>query len=217
MTYVDKKVITPDDLGSGITYNPVTQQYEVDLSNYVQRGQNGSWGDTIPVSSDLHIPQRLVAYDASTKNKPFNSRYGTAISFSSNGNLTKARQNWISTLAFGTDQRIFYTQSINAGQDNWVAIPTATFSEHTVNFSSTTPAAGASTVVNVPTGVVVHRHKLTNLRMRVDLPNSSIMFQGKLEAVIDSRSNITGIEFTNDSAFNIPRGRPLTIFMSYEI
>lgn len=187
-----------------------------DLTNYVIKGENGSWSDTIPVATNLQQPQRIVKYEPTTANRPPNSNYGVAVSWSSKGTFAKEAGNWVPTLAFDTMQRLYHTQSINGTNDVWVCIPTATFSEHTVKFSSTMPSAGAAMVLSVPTGVVVHRNKLTNLRMRVDLTSSSIMFQGKLEAVIDSSSNITGIKFVNDSSFNIPSGRPLTIFMSYE-
>lgn len=212
----DVRVVLASDMGAGISLNPTSKQYEVPLNDYVVKGSNGSWADTVPIATNLQQPQRIVRYEPTTTNRPPNSNYGVAVSWSSTGNFTKTAGNWIPTLAFDTMQRLYHTQSINGANDTWVCIPTASFTYHTIRFSSTMPAQGSAMVLSVPTGVSVHRNKLTDLRMRVDLASSSIIFLGKLEAVIDSNSIITGIKFTNDTAFAIPSGRPFTIFMSYE-
>lgn len=212
MTYVDKKVITPDDLGSGITYNPVTQQYEVDLSSYVQKGQNGTWGDTITPATDLREPQPLTYYDNNTNNRPFGNTYGVAISFGGKGHLRKEDESWIFTLAFGTDRKLFVTQSINGGQDTWFGIPTSTRSLHTIRVTGTTPAVGSSVVIPVSG---IGRGSIASLNVRIDLSDFSVCLGCPIETVEDGR-RVTGLKFTNLTEYNVPQGRSLTIYITYE-
>lgn len=194
---VDVRVVTPDD-----------------LSPYVQKGQNGTWGDTIALATNLYNPTRLSYYEPSTQNKPQGSSYGAAISFSSKGHLRKESQNWIYTLAFSTDQRIFLTQSINAGQDNWVGIPTSSVSLHTIKVTGTTPAVGSS--VTIPVTGIGNRDRIASASLRVDLANGAICPNCPIEIVAGSSNRVTGVKFTNLAEYNIPQGRPLTVFITFE-
>lgn len=202
----NKSFATKDDLAEFAT--------KAALENYVRKGRNGSWGDTIPVTADLFIPQRLVSYAPSTKNKPLNSNYGSAISFSNKGSLNKASQNWITTLAFGTDQRIFYTQSINAGQDDWLAIPTSTVSLHTIKLTGTMPAVDAE--LTIPVTGMGNRDRVASIRMRFDLANTSLCMDCPVEIISDNAKRITGLKFTNAASYDIPQGRPFAMFVTIE-
>lgn len=183
------------------------------INQRVVKGNNGTWGDSVAVSTDLHQPQRLTFYEPSTKNKPSGSSYGTAVSYSNQGHFRKASQNWITTLAFSTDQKVFLTQSINGGQDGWLAIPTATFACHTSKLSSTLPALGGSVVIPFS---VNNRNAIVDVSVRVDLANSSLILKDNVEIIINERSQVTGLKITNNTNNSLTNNRPMTIYVSIE-
>lgn len=187
---------------------------KADLMPYVQKGKNGTWGDTIAVSTNLYNPTRLGYYEPSTQNRPPSSSYGAVISFGSKGHLRKESQNWVYTLAFGTDQKIFLAQSINGGQDNWIAIPTSSVPLHTIKATGTTPAVGSS--VTIPVSGIGNRDRIASASPRVDLANGAICPNCPIEIVADSSNRVTGVKFTNLAEYNTPQGRPLIVFITFE-
>lgn len=100
------------------------------LDKCVQKGQNGTYIDVIPLSQNAYNPSRLAYFDPSTKNRP-PSAYGVLYGFSSKGDFAKRGENWITTLASGTDGRLYFCLSVNGGQDGWNEVIT-TNSRHAV-------------------------------------------------------------------------------------
>lgn len=198
---------------------------KADKTTTVQKGYNGTWGDTISKSLNLHNPVRLSYWDTGTQNRP-EWGWGTAISISSQGHFIKQSQNWIMTLAFGTDQNLYLTQSINGGQDGWVkfyhtqnivkehlnvaSIKTGSnsFSRKWLKISNEImPALGSSTTIDCP----IARNKIIAIHARAD--GESISFiQGINIQLYDGYMTLTN--GTNNSQ---SRGVPLTIYIEYEV
>lgn len=194
--------IIPDDIKQ-------LRQY---LDGKSDKGKNGTWGDKITLATDLYQPQRLTYYEPSSRNKPFNSSYGTVVSVASQGEFVKRGQNWIASLAFSTDQRIFFTQSINAGQDNWVAVPTASFSYHSQKIASIFPSVGQS--VTIPFSLN-NRNLAVDVSVRVDLVNNSLLLKDTVEVIVEN-NRVTGLKITNNTNNSATNNRPMTVYVRHE-
>lgn len=205
---IDVRIATHEDLTDYVK--------RANMSDYVRKGLNGTWGDVISLATDLYNPTRLTYYQPTTQNKPQGSSYGAAISFGSRGHLRKDSRNWIYTLAFSIDKKIFLTQSINGGQDSWVAIPTASVALHTIKVTGTTPAVGSS--VTIPVSDIADRNRVASTSVRVDFPSSAVCLNCPIEIIADSSNSnrVTDVKFTNLTEYNVPQGSPFTIFITFE-
>lgn len=202
------------------------------LDTYVLKGNNGTWAtnpDT-PVR-DCFVPTIIGYYTPETQSNRPNS-YGSLHSFSSQGTLTKQHNNWITTLAFGTDARIFYNQSINAGQTAWFEIATTEsrqaiiqsngiqmgqnitqrnvtatgFVKRTAKLSDTTPPRGSGKSINHP----FNKNKIVGISYRIDGDGFSSC-QGLSIEIHDTHFAVESI-FTNASLGN----KPVTFYVEYE-
>lgn len=203
-----------------------------DLSQYVLKGQNGTWQENPTTAvTDCFTPTIIGYYSPETvSNRP--SSYGSLHSFSSKGTLTKQHNNWITTIAFSTDARIFYTQSINAGQTAWFEFATTEsrqaiiqsngiqmgqnisvrnvtangYVKRTAKLSSTTPARSSGKTINHP----FNRSKITGISYRIDGDGFSSC-EGLAIEIHDTYFNVESI-FTNAQLGN----KPVTFYIDYE-
>lgn len=90
------------------------------MAGKVSKGANGTWPDTIPSAYNLwENPRVIQAFGSGVANTP--TTFGVAISWANvapdaSGNFTKANGRWINQIAFGTNNDVYFGQSINGNQ-----------------------------------------------------------------------------------------------------
>lgn len=204
------------------------------LNGYVIKGNNGTWADAPELSRDAYHPTRLSYYNPSTQNRP--NSYGVITSFSSKGHFTKQGENWINSVAFGTDGTIKFCQSVNGGQTAWYDIyneattPNRQIITNGLQAGKSFRSGGQSiatgfvkgwakmVVGNAPpplSGMTVShpfdRRKIINVSARIDGDGMSFV-QG---LVIEVHDNYFSIE--NNTANANTAGKPLTLYIEYEM
>lgn len=219
---------------SGLRSELAEQKQQNNANNYVIKGENGTWGDTIPLSANAYAPTRLSYYNPSTQNRP--NSYGTMIAFSSQGHFSKQAENWINTVAFGTDGTIKFCQSVNGGQTAWYDIyneattPNRQIITNGLQAGKSFRSGGQSiatgfikgwakmVVGNAPpplSGTTVShpfdRRKIINVSARIDGDGMSFV-QGLM---IEVHDNYFSIE--NNTANANTAGKPLTLYIEYEM
>ncbi|WP_125892285.1 hypothetical protein [Stenotrophomonas maltophilia] len=86
----------------------------------VSKGANGTWPDAIPSAWNLwEAPRVIQAFGTTATNTP--AGFGVALAWANSapdasGNFSKASGRWISQIAFGTNNDVYFTQSINGAQ-----------------------------------------------------------------------------------------------------
>lgn len=86
----------------------------------VSKGANGTWPDTIPSAYNLwENPRVIQAFGSGVANTP--TTFGIAISWANmapdtSGNFTKGSGRWINQIVFGTNNDVYFGQSINGNQ-----------------------------------------------------------------------------------------------------
>lgn len=179
---------------------------------------------------DLHAPSQIGYYsqESASANRP--NPYGVAVSFSSMGHFNKQHNNWISTVAFGTDGRIFFNQNINGGATTaWReiyhsgvtgsrsihlgavraggAVGTAQpFYTRWAKLTDTTPPMNGGKSINHR----FNRQKIVGISYRIDGDGFSSC-QGLHIEIHDNYLNVESV-FTNAQLGN----KPLTVFVAYE-
>lgn len=179
---------------------------------------------------DVHAPTRQGYYsqELNSANRP--TGYGVAVSFSSMGHFNKVHNNWISTIAFGTDGRLFFSQSINGAANNpWReiyhsgiigsrnvamsavragnAVGTAQpFFKKWAKLSDTTPPKGSGK--SIPHSF--NRQKIINVSYRIDGAGFSAC-EGLYIEIHDSHFAIETVH-PNAQLGN----KPVTIYVEYE-
>ncbi|HDS1550672.1 hypothetical protein [Stenotrophomonas maltophilia] len=89
-------------------------------SGKVTKGANGTWPDSIPTAWNLWEGPRVIqAFGTSSNNAPVS--FGVAIAWANSppdasGNFSKQNGRWINQLAFGTNNDVYFSQSINGNQ-----------------------------------------------------------------------------------------------------
>lgn len=84
------------------------------------KGANGTWPDVIPSAWNLwEAPRVIQAFGSGAANTPVT--FGLAIAWANTppdavGQFGKANGRWISQLAFGTNNDVYFSQSINGSQ-----------------------------------------------------------------------------------------------------
>lgn len=101
---------------------------EIDRSAPADNGNSNPASQPLPVnpslsqSNPVFLPDALYPvkagyYTRDSRNRP--TSHGTTISLNSNGTYQKMHDNWITTFAFGTDGRIFFSQNTNTAPTVW--------------------------------------------------------------------------------------------------
>lgn len=181
--------------------------------------------------NDLHAPTQIGYYsqESTSANRP--NPYGVAVSYSSMGHFNKIHNNWINTLAFGTDGRLFVSQSINGGANTpWREIyhsgiigsrnvamsavragnavgAAQPFYKRWVKITDTTPPMNGGKSINHR----FNRQKIVGISYRIDGDGFSSC-QGLHIEIYDNHLNVESV-FTNAQLGN----KPLTVFVEYEV
>lgn len=225
----DHKTATENEIASA--KDELDAKIENVKTTAVVKGENGTWAENPTRAVNNCFEPVVIGYytqDNTRQNRP--SGYGSLHSFSSIGSMRKQGGNWITTLAFSTDERIFFVQSINGGQGGWNEI--ASNKSRTVQIQSdgiqagqnltnrsvtangfikkwaemtaTTPSNELPIVINHP----FNRNKIVNMSYRIDGDNSSVT-SGLSVEIYDNHFKVI---LQNQNYAN----RPVTFFVEHK-